>query len=97
MSDCFFELISSSLFLTVGKSMKEYIERHTAPIAEIINETFILIPRPQSFVKKLVSHIAAIKPTVPHTLIGGKYFVGSLPSFFRTLKPMALFKPIVGI
>ena len=66
-------------------------------MAEIIKDTFMLIPRPQSFVNIFVIHMATIKPTVPHTRMGGKYLVGSLPSFFKIEKPIELFSPSVGI
>ncbi|MPN59351.1 hypothetical protein SDC9_207072 [bioreactor metagenome] len=57
----------------------------------------MLMPKPHSFVNRLVIHMAAIKPTVPHTRIGGKYLVGSLPSFFNTEKLIELFSPNVGM
>ncbi|OQC43751.1 MAG: hypothetical protein BWX59_02303 [Bacteroidetes bacterium ADurb.Bin028] len=77
--------------------MKEKIPKTNAKTAAITKDTFMLYPSPQSFVKKLVVHIATIKPTVPHTRIGGKATTGSFPSFFRTPKLMEFVRPIVGI
>ena len=47
--------------------------------------------------ERLVVHIAAIKPTVPHTRIGGNTFTTSKPSLFRIVYAIELDKEMVGI
>ena len=48
-------------------------------------------------VRKLVSSILQMKPTVPNTRMGGKSFTGSIPSLAIALYDTEFTRAIVGI